>query len=468
MKDGVCRVAGRRELLIDDFLLESREGAEFRLHEPVELPADPGKPCGAYVDLVEADGRYLMYYRGVAAGYTGSLANGNPGEFVGVGLSDDGLHWRKPELGFFPGAPVPPETVIYGEMLTEDLPCRSDPKAKEHPGFTSFTHNFTPFYDRRPGVPAEERFKAVSGILQTGGLFTFHSADGFHWVRESDGPIILYDALKLGGHALDSQNIAFYSAVEGCYVLYFRVWRTADGRRGLRSFAKSTSPDFRHWSEPEFLNPNRPEEHLYVSGLQPYRRAPQYYIGAATRFFQNRGAATDVTLIFSRAGGEILRPFPGVWIAPGLDPERWGNRMNYMAWGMIRTSPEELTMYHGHKLLRYKLRTDGFISLAAGPETGSWMSKKLSGGVSALELNLATSAAGSFKLELCDAEGRALPGYGFADFDEFYGDAISMTPSWRGRPAPVLAEDFRLRAEMKECDLYGIAFHAAGGGDFFE
>lgn len=460
MNNGLLQVAGKRELLIDDLLVEVRSGAEFRLHEPVELPSDPGKPCGHYVSIFNDGRRYLMYYRDEVPGYDGPRVNGNPGEFVGIAESKDGLVWTRPELNLFPGTPAPSNTVLYGDMMTDDLPKIRDAKS-DRPGWTSFTHNLTPFYDDRPGVPDDERYKAVSGILQTGGLFTFHSADGIHWQRYDSFPILKYDAIKLGGHALDSQNLAFYSEVEGCFVAYARIWRTSDGRKAIRSFAKLTSADFRHWSEPEYLNPNRIGEHLYTSGLRPYARAPQYYIGAATRFFKERGAATDVTLLFSRAGGEILRPFPGPWIVPGLDPERWGNRINYIAWGMIQTSPEELTLYHCVKPLLYKLRTDGFISLSTGNGGGTWTSRLLDGGVSGLDFNLRTSAAGGFKLELCDAAGKALPGYSLAEFDEFYGDTISFEPLWGGKPAPVLDKPFRLRAVTRECDIYSIAFRAA-------
>lgn len=458
----MVQLSGKRELFIDDFLLEGRSGAGFRLHEPVELPADPGRPLGHYISVFGDGRRYLMYYRGEVPGYDGPRVNGNPGEFVGVAESADGLVWTRPALNLFPGTPAPADAVLYGDMMTEGLTKIRDAKS-DRPGWTSFTHNFTPFYDGRPGVPANERYKAVSGILQTGGLFTFHSADGVRWERYDEFPVLKYDALKLGGHALDSQNVAFWSEAEGRFVLYARVWRTSDGRKAIRSFAKATSDDFRHWSEPEFLSPNRAGEHLYTSGLRPYDRAPQYYIGAATRFFRDRGSSTDLTLLFSRAGGEILRPFPGAWIVPGPDPARWGNRMNYMAWGILQTSPEELTLYHCVAPLRYKLRTDGFVSLSAGPSGGSWFSKILGGGVSGLELNLRTSAGGGFKLELCDAEGKALPGYSLADCDEFYGDAIAFEPRWRGKPAPVLEAPFRLRAAMTECDVFSIAARAAEG-----
>ena len=436
-------VSDSRELLFDDFLLAEREGLDFRLHEPVALPADPEKPCGAYVTLLGDDRRFLLFSRGFDSDYKGPRHDGNPGEFTEVAESPDGLHWRKPDLNRFPGRHVPPNTLFSG---------------------TPFTHNFTPFYDRNPACPPQERYKAVAGFREAGGLFAFHSADGFNWIRDDERtPIVAYAAEAAGGHLLDSQNVAFYSPFEKRYVLYYRVWRTADGRTGLRSFAKSVSDDFRHWSEPEFIGPNREGEHLYVSGLAPYARAPQYYVGAATRFFEERGAATDVTLLFSRHGKGVQRPFPGVWIRPGLDPSRWGNRMNYIAWGIAQTSPGELTLYHGHKHIRYALRTDGFTSLAAGVDEGSFLTKPLLRGGGGLELNLSTSAAGFFRLEVCDLSGAPLPGFTFEDFGEFYGDRIAFRPQWGGRGLETLPPGpFRLRARLRECDLYSLAFDLGG------
>ena len=107
----------------------------------------------------------------------------------------------------------------------------------------------------------------------------------------------------------------------------------------------------------------------------------------------------------------------------------------------------------------YKLRTDGFISLSAGTSGGAWCTKALVGKVAALELNLRTSAGGSFRLELCDGEGKTLPGYGLSDFDEFYGDTVAFEPRWREKPAPPLDGAFRLRARMTECDVFSIAFY---------
>ena len=434
----VIDVSGTRELLLDDYLLDKKENLQFKVHSPVELPASAGKPCGHYGAVIKAGDKYRFYYRGFDGVYPGKQANGNPGEYLAIRESSDGVNWQEVDLKKFPGKPVPPGTIFYGN---------------------GFTHNFAPFYDNNPACPAAERYKAVSGVRETKGLFAFYSADGINWhCYDEKKPIFKYEPQKYGGHMLDSQNVVFYSEYEKCYVMYLRVWLTADGLKGLRSFAKSTSKDFRNWSKPELLKVNKPGEHLYVSTLFPYSRAPQYYVGMPTRYFGNRGSATDVTLIFSRRGKGIIRPLDGAWIKPGLDPERWLNRSNYMAWQIIET-PEELIFYQGPKKLMYKLRTDGFVSLSAGSDAGTLLTKVLSCQNGELELNLSTSAGGSFTIEICDEAGNAVPGASFKDFGEFYGDKISYKPLWNGKKFSELApEKFRLRIKMHECDLFSLAF----------
>ena len=435
----ICDMTGRRELFIDDFLIASRRNTEFKPHFPTELPMPQGRPLGNYVTLMKTPERYLLYYRGSDGVYKGSAFNNHPGEFVGVAQSLDGVIWDGVRLNRFKGKPVPDNTLFYGK------------------GF--ITHNFVPFFDSNPECQENQRYKAVAGVRETKGLFAYCSPDGINWQLLQEKPVIEYTPEKTGGHMLDSQNVVFYSEAEKCYVMYIRVWKTADGLKGVRSFAKVTSRDFRTWSEPEFLTVNRKREHLYVSGLAPYARAPRIYVGAATRYFGTRGSATDVTMLFSREGQGILRPWAGAWITPGLDEERWLNRMNYIAWGMVEVDGKALYMYHSRKQLAYRFRLDGFVSLSSGLRCGNVLTKPFYRKSGELELNLATSAGGSFQIEVCDSEGNALPGSSFKENRTFWGDKISWTPEWEGkRAADLPAGVYRLRFRMKECDLYSISF----------
>ena len=433
-------VSGKRELFIDRFFIETVRGLSFKQHSPIELPCDLSKPIGHYNTILKnPDGSFFYYFRGIDPAYKGKMNNNNPGEFVGVAVSNDGIKWSTPDFKLFPGTTIPGNAIIYGKG--------------------SITHNVVPFYDTNPACPPQERYKAVAGVRETKGLFAFVSADGIRWKKYRETPVIAYEPEKTGGHMLDSQNVVFYSETEKCYVMYIRVWLTADKLKGLRSFAKVTSCDFLNWSEPEFLKVNRRGEHLYVSGLAPYSRAPQYYVGAATRYFGNRGSATDVALLFSRGGKGVIRPSFEAWITPGLDPERWTNRMNYISWGIIQETPENLLLYHNRKPLMYRLRTDGFVSLHAGTAGGTFLSKVLYRSGGNLEFNVATSAGGAFLVEVCDENGNAIPGYRFADMKEFYGDKIAFVPRWKGKSfADLPAGKFRLRIKMRECDLFSVAF----------
>lgn len=438
--DKIYDISGKRELMIDDFLIAEKHDLVFKQHSPVELPCAPNKPIGHYNVIVQKpDGTFFYYFRGNNGTFKGKAYNNHPGEYVGIAASPDGIKWDLPQLNLFQNKQVPANTIIYG------------------PG--TITHNLAPFYDTNPACVPDERYKAVAGTKETGGLFIFSSPDGIKWKKIQEKPVMKYEPEKFGGHMLDSLNIVFYSEIEKCYVMYVRVWKTADGLNGIRTFAKSTSKDFRNWSTPEFLKVNRKGEHLYISGLVPYKRAPHYYIGVATRYFEERGSATDNVLVFSRNGKGIIRPSFAAWINPGLDKSRWLNRMNYITCGIIQENPENMLLYHNRKNLMYRIRTDGFVSLHAGIKTGTFLTKVLQCGRNELEFNVATSAGGAFQVEICDEKGNPIPGYTFADMKVFYGDEISFIPDWNGKKFSSLsAKKFRMRIRMRECDLYSIAF----------
>ena len=435
-KKGIVDIGRKRELMLDDFLQEKTTG-DLRIvrHEPVPQPPEPSQIRGYYQTILKTeDGRFRITYRGVVDGYDGPGHDGNPGEFTGIAESEDGIHWQKPVLNLFPDAP---SNAIWSGTVE--------------------THNFVPFIDGRPGCPKKERYKAVAGLCTGGGLFRFHSEDGVHWEKYPLPPIM--GSLPPSRKTLDSQNVCFWSESESRYVLYFRASIVTE-QGELRSLARATSRDFIEWDTPIFLDVNRPGENLYVSLLSPYFRAPHIIIGTPTRFFENRGCATDIALIHTRDGVHIQRPFPDAWIRPGRNRIAWENRSNYLCNNIVQTGKDELSLYHTRMGIRYTLRLDGFASLHAGAEGGTWISRPLRFGGGSLECNVETSAGGAFQVGLLAEDGTPLKGFSCEECDLFFGDEIGHRPSWNGRTELPLksGESFRLCFKMKECDLYSFCF----------
>ena len=84
-----------------------------------------------------------------------------------------------------------------------------------------------------------------------------------------------------------------------------------------------------------------------------------------------------------------------------------------------------------------------------------------------LVLNFSTSAAGSIRLEIQDAQGNPLPGFSLEDSPLVWGDEIEHTVSWARNHskahsdsplAQLAGTPVRLRFVMKDADLYSLRF----------
>ena len=429
-------IGTRLELFVDNLLVERERGVQRRLHEPVLTPAVPGSPRVCYSTVLLDEGLYRRYQREVKAGYTGEAFDGHPGELTAYYESRDGVAWTAPKLGLVEvNGSCDNNVVVAGTCM-----C---------------SHNFTPFRDANPEAPAAQRYKALGGVHPGGGLYAWYSPDGRRWQLAQSAPVMTADAF-----AFDSQNVAFWSTAEGCYVCYYRSWQTSHGN--LRTISRCTSADFVHWSAPAPMDPNLPGEHLYTSNTQPYFRAPHLYLAFPTRFLPDRGASTDILLMSCRAGAPRYdRLFTEAYIRPGLDPERWGNRANYAAYSVVPTGPDELSFYVSDR--RYVTRLDGFVSVRAGRAAGELLTRPLRFAGARLLLNYSTSAAGSVRVEVRDAEGRPVRGRRGSDCVPLVGDRIEETVRWRGGDglADLAGQPVRLRFMLQEADLFSFRFAAA-------
>ena len=103
---------------------------------------------------------------------------------------------------------------------------------------------------------------------------------------------------------------------------------------------------------------------------------------------------------------------------------------------------------------------DGFVSVCAPYAGGEFTTRPLAFKGRQLVLDYSTSAAGSVRAEIADADGEPAPGFELVDCHELYGDEIEAVVSWKdgsdvselgGRP-------IRLRFLLKDADLYSVRF----------
>jgi len=459
----LIELASRRELFVDRFLIERMTGVELRPVPPREagpvlrLDAPWEGPFSGYFTVIEDGDLYRLYYRGLPS----AGPDGNPCEVTCYAESRDAIHWTKPKLGLFEVAGTRDNNVILA-------------------GQSPFSHNFSPFLDVRPGVEPDQRYKALAGTSKSG-LHAFVSADGLRWRRLRDAPVIPAPDRS----AFDSQNVAFWSESEGCYVCYFRSWKRV-GEVNYRWISRTTSRDFLQWSPPvEMEFGDAPPEHLYTNQTGPYFRAPHLYLGLAARLAPGRRALTpeqaqaigvdpryagdcsDAVLLVSRGGSRYERTFLEAFVRPGPGPSNWVSRTNYPARNIVPTGPQEMSFYvarhYGQPtahLSRYVLGLDRIASLHAGYQGGEAWTRPLRFQGRELEINYSTSAAGMLRIAITDAEGKPLPGYSLEDCAEIVGDEFEGTARWRGASdvSKLAGKTIRLCIRLKDADLYALRF----------
>jgi hypothetical protein len=437
----VYDIGQRRELFVDDFLIDSLSGGvERRLHhpDPREVVLKLDQPwegqTSAYFAMVRDGERVLMYYRG-------EVSPGSDGQVCCVAESRDGIHFTRVNAGLFEYEGSKDNNIVWQGVGA---------------------HNFTPFLDTNPDAIPEERFKAVGYSHHGRGLGVFGSPDGIHWRELLDHPAIT-------DGAFDSQNLAFWDPQRECYVDFHRK-----GRNGVRDIMTCTSEDFRTWTEPVFLEYSDTRlEHLYTNGIQRYDRAPHLYIGFPARFVPGRTkiegrelpGVSDAILMSSRDGLNFDR-WSNAFIRPSTEPEVWTDRNNYPAWGLVETGPEELSIYWtehyrhpGMRLRRGVIRKDGFVSLQSAGQVGEILTRPLRITGDSLEVNYATDATGWLRFELCRLDGTPIEGFTLYDSETLFGNELQHTVQWRaGSFSALKDEPIRLRIRLENADLYSIRF----------
>lgn len=461
-------LGSRLELFVDDHLIDRMDGAQLKLHSPerAETVLKFDQPwegsTAAYFTAINDHGAFRLYYRGSGLNPAHNDQHSKEAPMTECFVeSRDGIHWTRPNLGLveFRGSKAN-NIVLMGQAAL----------------------SFTPFLDANPAAPANERWKATTGIKVPGqkgyGLVGFTSPDGIHWTRIGDYSIIPDATIN----AFDTQNVVFWDTVRKKYVAFYRAMK-----HGVRWSKFAESDVFAHWPAESiqwFDYGDAPMEQLYTSAARPYERAPNIYLGFPDRYVPFRTSPlepdshnfgmNDPIFMSSRDGVHWDRRFLESFLRPGRDPLNWTDRNNYISNGLLQTAPDELSLYFTQNyrsptahLRRGVVRLDGFVSVNAGYHGGEFVTKPFTYQGSILVLNYATSAVGSIRLELQDAAGHAISGFELENFPPLWGDEIAHAVAWTNNPTwgtslkKLEGMPIRLRVVLRDADLYSIQFRSS-------
>ena len=506
-------IGSRRELFTDRALIQRIDGQlNFRLHHPTprEIVMEHDEPWEGnnttYHCVFKDGNRYRMFYVGRNSTPRKGQLNIGPSSFC-YAESDDGIHWRKPQLGLceFQGSKAnnivmdPPAAVKHNARLGAPAVFR----------------------DGNPQAPRDARYKTFLSSKSPLGMVPMKSPDGIHWSPMSNKPVVT-------DGAFDSMNLAFWDSERSEYRAYWRYFTggTTNEKEwkpgGVRAIRTATSKDLLHWEAQADLSyqSSRAVE-LYENGIHPYHRAPHLLIGLPVRYVDRAGAPSISSSDGSdRAGPERVRNWPaslralpdfeqrqaraalserfGSALTEGLfmssrdgvnfhrwdegflrpGPERpgtWNYGQQFVAWHSVETAstlegaPNELSLYategiwlekKGKALRRYTLRLDGFVSAWAPMNGGELITRPLKFAGSQLAINFSTSAAGSVRIEIQNADGSPIPRFTLADSHELFGDAIDRVVSWKSGVdvSSLSGKPVRLRFVLKDADVYSYQF----------
>jgi hypothetical protein len=446
-------IGSQLELFVDDYLVDRMEGVTQKLHSPIprEIALHLNQPWegpDSYDPVVIKDGdRYRMWYR--------AWHDEDVPLYTCYAESKDGVNWNRVTVG---------EVEFRGSkennIVIDDVRMRA----------------VCVFKDENPKTPEAERYKAT-GVGKAPPNWTINamvSPDGLHWKSMQKEPIIIARrGPERYSHYMDSHNIFFWDKQRGHYVGYVRGWLYPGETRTIR---RSTSADFRNWSEFQFIDMgNSPVEHLYKNACTPYFRAPHIYLMFPKRFVPDRkvvddhpySGVSDAVFMTSRDGQHWDRRFMEAFLRPGLDKNNWTDRNMYIGCGVMPTGPTEMSVYYVEnyqhptcRIRRGSLRIDGFVSINASYAGGEFLTKPLTFKGKRLIINYSTSAVGGIRVEIQDASGKPVTGYTLDEGTLIYGDEIEHVVTWESGldVGSLVGQPIRLRFVMKDADLYSIHF----------
>ena len=433
------RVGTEKQLFVDGVVLERMEGVQRNFHQVAKHPDNPlvvpekpwevgGKWFVPYEVVREKPGEKLRIW------YGSYRRSENKLTYTCVVESEDGLEWRRPQYGLFDFEGSKENNIVWEGRIIR------------------------PLYDPRDPDPSR-RYK---GMMRSAGFTPGFSPDGVHWTLESEPAIEqAYDA-----------TIFSWDPVGEKWVACVKIFR--DGKRA-RGYAKSK--DFTAWSDTysmlEADERDHPEDQLYAMRILRYESV---YIGLL-KVYHVATDRCDLQLAFSRNGKHWERPNRQPFLSNSTERGAYDFGNLDEAGAPIRMGDELWFYYGGRSVLHYEepvdtngsiclatLRVDGFVSIDAGEEGGTIVTKPLVLSGDSLYLN-ADAEDGELSVEVLEDQAGAdvksfkpISSFTMEECEPVVSDSVRQKVVWKdSKSFSELGErTIRLRFHLRRAKLFSF------------
>ena len=460
-----------KQLFIDDMIISETRGVVRTLNQPRKYVGNPIMiplyPWEKRLNLqgtvwINEDGVFEMWYQGYAGNAVPDLdadLNNTPYERLWADVSklqyticyatsENGIFWNRENIGL----------VEYDGSKTNNI-------VLDHAAFANVIK------DKRDPDP-NRLYKSIFyddiiGPATMGqGVSVAFSPDGKKWTRWPDNPVIKRSS--------DCHILFGWDSLHNKYVAYARP-SVHEGNK-TRRIGRTVSDDFINWTVPETvlapdeLDPPGLEfygmtvfkyEGIYLGQLYAYNAPPEE---PQIRFF----GTLDIQLASSRDGIKWDRSGNRKAFIPNGPPGSIDAGEVYVAREPVVVG-DELWFYYGASISEHgitgrtgplclaKLRMDGFVSVDAGDELGTLITKPFVCDGSKLTIN-AAAENGLVGIAVLDESGIQYMGYSKKDCVLFDSDSISHDVTWHKKRSleELKGNVIRLKFYLRNANLYSF------------
>ena len=486
-------IGSRKQLFIDDYIIESMTNtkpvmnpAEKVENNPVLPPERPWEGNDTNVDAVifdDEDKNFKMWYQcRVLRAHQGdgkiivAGESGGPPPVMCLAISEDGVHWERPDLGL---------VEFQGSKHNNILPTTHLP-----PG--GYAGSLCIFKDAHEDDPAKRYTAIVKNKIPRMSVDLYYSENAFKWTPYGGNPVV-ETTRRVEGRDTTGYigwgpfDFMGWDPIREVYAVHMENCAHILSPLKKRLIGRAESADMTDWSQPETIlvpdDRDSPDTEFYGMSVMTYEGI---YVGLPW-IYRTTNATHHVELAFSRDGIHYDRPYREPFIQRGArsdfdcnsiygrSPILHGDRMLFFYHGLNYRSPETLLALGDEATGAVGLATlplDGFVSVdgvkgASSRDVAPYsemVTRSFGFTGSRLSLNVKAALQGEgpaeLRVEVLEPNHHRIDGFQFDDADPVIKSSQSHVVSWNGSSdlSALAGRAIKLRFYFKNAKLYSFQF----------